>query len=93
MPLSDSERRRLEALERDIDSEDPRLALKMQYGSGRIKISADTFLGSMTIAIGVVVLLIGVAVHLTIVGVTGFLLMYAGTYWIVSRRPPHFRSH
>lgn len=86
MPLSDSERRRLEALAHDLSSEDPRLALKLESGTMHHMVSVNVLLGSMVFAIGVAVLLIGVGIQFPPVGVAGYLLMLGGAYWAISRR-------
>ncbi len=83
MPLSDEERRELEEMELELNSEDPRLAQELSSGSVR-SATAHTVLGTLTALVGALTIILGVASQLTIVGVFGFLLMGAGTYWIVS---------
>jgi Protein of unknown function (DUF3040) len=92
MPLSDSERRRLEALAHDLSSDDPRLALKLGSGSAP-HIGMNVFLGSMIFAIGVIVLLVGVGIQAPAVGVAGYLIMLGGAYWAVSHHQPRNRAH
>ena len=93
MPLSDSERRRLEALAHDLSSDDPRLALKLGSRAAHHMISINIFLGSLIFSIGVIVLLVGVGIQAPPVGVAGYLIMLGGAYWAFSHRQPRNRAH
>jgi hypothetical protein len=80
MPLSDEEREQLRALELQLSAEDPELAQLMRSGilgpnHGQI------VLGALGWIAGLVLLIIGVAAQLIIVGVCGFLIMGAAGYW------------
>ena len=72
----------------DLSSDDLRLALKLESGTLHHMISLNVFLGSMILAIGIAVLLVGVGLRLPPVGVAGYLLMCAGAYCAVDRRWP-----
>jgi uncharacterized membrane protein HdeD (DUF308 family) len=88
MPLSDEERKRLEELERDLAAEDPKLAQELETGPTPRVRTAHITLGLLTAIIGVAVLILGVMSQLTLLGVAGFLLMCAGTIWILSTWGP-----
>ena len=93
MPLSDSERRRLEALADDLSADDPRLALKLGSGSAHHMVGMNALLGSMIVAAGIIVLLIGVGIQAPPVGVAGYLIMLGGAYWAVSQHQRRDRTH
>ncbi|MCW3767737.1 DUF3040 domain-containing protein [Paenarthrobacter ureafaciens] len=83
MQLSDRERNILEGLESQLMAEDPELARKLASGFDRQRLPAEGFIGSFALMIGLVVLMTGVAAHMTVVGVGGFLLMGTGSYLLV----------
>ncbi|HEY8717292.1 DUF3040 domain-containing protein [Pengzhenrongella sp.] len=79
MPLSEYEQRVLEQMERQLTSDDPRLANTLQSrghrGVARWVVAAAGFV------VGLLVLVIGAAQSLLWLGVIGFLLMFAaGVY-------------
>jgi hypothetical protein len=92
MPLSDEERKQLEEMERELNVEDPRLARKLLSGSLGTSPAAPALLGILTGVAGFLVLVLGIAQQLTVVGVAGFVLMGAGGYWLVGSRYPGSRS-
>lgn len=73
MPLSEREQRILEQLERELTSEDPKLATTMTDGPkasfGRVVIAI------VGITVGLLLLILGVANSLPVVGVLGFAVM------------------
>ncbi|QTG81275.1 DUF3040 domain-containing protein [Arthrobacter crystallopoietes] len=80
MPLSDEEREQLHALELQLAAEDPELAQIMRSDllgpdHGQLVLAVLAWI------IGLVLLIIGVATQLTVVGVGGFLVMGAAGYW------------
>ncbi len=85
MPLSDEERKQLEELEEELKVADPRLARELLTGWVPA-LTAHTLLGIVAALVGVLVLILGVAAQITLVGVIGFLMMGAGAYWIVGKR-------
>jgi len=92
MPLSDEERKRLQELERDLAAEDPKLAQELETGPISRLRKAHVTLGLLTAIIGIGVLILGVMAQRTIVGVAGFLLMCAGTIWILSTWGPRGKA-
>lgn len=87
MPLSDKEQKLLDQLELDLVTKDPRLAQELSSGSVESRFGATSYFAAMACLIGVVLLIAGVNLHETIVGVIGFLLMGTGTYFLAGRRP------
>lgn len=92
MPLSNEERKRLEELERDLAAEDPKLAQQLETGPAPRARAAHITLGLLTALIGIAVLILGVMAQLTLLGVAGFLLMCAGTIWILSTWGPRGKA-
>lgn len=79
MPLSEHEQRILEQLERDLMSQDPKLAtaLKAEPGHSARKV----IIAGAGIVVGLLLLVLGVAQGAMWLGVIGFLLMFgAVTY-------------
>jgi Protein of unknown function (DUF3040) len=75
MPLSEYEQRVLEQMERQLTSDDPRLANTLQ-SRGRRRITRWVLAGA-GFAIGLLVLVAGAASTKLWIGVIGFLLMFA----------------
>ncbi|MBD8060628.1 DUF3040 domain-containing protein [Cellulomonas sp. JH27-2] len=75
MPLSEYEQRVLEQMERQLTSDDPRLANTLTQsghrGVGRYVIA------SVGAVVGLVLLVVGVAFSLPLLGVLGFVVMFA----------------
>jgi hypothetical protein len=92
MPLSNEERKQLEEMERELNVEDPKLAGKLLSGSLGPWLTAPVLFGGLTVMVGFLVLVLGIALQLTVVGVAGFVLMGAGAYWLVGSRRPRGRS-
>ncbi len=90
MPLSDEERRVLAELEEDLVADDPRLARELSSMPGA-RFSAARYFAALACLIGVALLLAGVGSQVIVVGVFGFLLMGAGTYFLVGGQPGKFR--
>lgn len=90
MPLSDEERRVLAELEKDLLADDPRLARELSSPPG-IRFGAVTYFAALACLIGFALLLAGVGSQIIVVGVFGFLLMGAGTYFLVGGQLGNFR--
>ncbi|WP_264797017.1 DUF3040 domain-containing protein [Arthrobacter mangrovi] len=80
MPLSDEERKQLRELEEELAAEDPRLARELESGSLWPRQSRGLLATLVWIA-GLVLLIVGVAAQVAVVGILGFLLMGASAYW------------
>ena len=81
MPLSDHEQRLLEQMERALYQEDPKFASSLRSGrSGGID-RKKIAIGVFGAALGLIVVVAGVALSQTIVGVLGFVIMIAGAFW------------
>ncbi|RKQ36159.1 DUF3040 domain-containing protein [Kocuria tytonis] len=81
MPLSEHEQQLLAQLEKQLHEEDPRFASSMHTETVRTRGSMrNLVLGVVLAVVGLGVLLAGVATHLIVVGVLGFVIMAAGTY-------------
>lgn len=84
MPLSDEERRRLRELEEKLTAEDPELAHKLQDAGPSKRIGAREVYGMLTILAGFGLIIAGISMQLTILGVMGFLAAGAGAYLFFS---------
>ncbi len=75
MPLSEHEQRILEQLERELASEDPKLATTMSDGPrpsfARVAVAITG------VVVGLLMLIIGVSQSLAVVGILGFAVMVA----------------
>lgn len=87
MPLSEYEQRMLEQMERQLRSDDPKLADTL--GSRR-RAGVRVLLGTLAVLAGVGGLVAGVATQLPWLGVIGFLSMFGGVWVAVSapQSPP-----
>ena len=68
MPLSDDERRRLEKLEQELAATDPDLNLELQSGKPR-GMSARAIYGILAVMAGFGLVIAGIIMQLTIMGV------------------------
>lgn len=75
MPLSEYEQRVLEQMERQLTSDDPRLATTLT-SSGR-KPVLRYILGGIGAVLGLLLLVVGAAASLVWLGVLGFVVMFA----------------
>ena len=79
MPLSEHEQRILEQLERDLMSQDPKLATALKAEPGHS--ASKVIVAGVGIVVGLLLLVLGVAQGAMWLGVIGFLLMFgAVTY-------------
>lgn len=77
MPLSDYERRRLQALENDLAAEDPALARELGAGTPP-RLWLRRWTGILVTLVGFGLLILGIAAHVPLLGVLGFLFMIGG---------------
>ena len=84
MPLSDNEQRLLEQMERALYAEDPKFASTMRGAARRSGSARRLIIGVAAIAVGLVLLVVGVAQQVVALGVLGFVSMLAGTAYAVS---------
>lgn len=87
MPLSEYERRVLDQLERQLQSDDPKLASSLEgHARGGVTRWLLIFLGGL---VGLAVLIVGAATGQTVVGVLGFVVMFvAVAVGLTPRRNP-----
>ncbi|MCL2802713.1 MAG: DUF3040 domain-containing protein [Micrococcales bacterium] len=83
MPLSEYEQRVLDQLEEQLTSQDPRLGSKMSASSSAR--SGRVALGLAGVLAGLATLVVGMVVGLLWVSMAGFVIMFAGAYWALSR--------
>jgi hypothetical protein len=89
VPLSENEQRLLEQMERALYAEDPKWASAMRGAVRRSSNARRLVLGIGGVVLGLVLLLLGVAQQLVVVGIVGFLVMLlAFAYTVSSRRKP-----
>ncbi|WP_159793283.1 DUF3040 domain-containing protein [Puerhibacterium puerhi] len=86
MPLSEYEQRVLEQMERALTSDDPRLATTFQQ-TGRRRPVVRYVVAGVGLAIGLLVLVLGAATGHTVVGVIGFVVMFAAVAWAFAAAP------
>lgn len=81
MPLSEYEQRMLEQMERQLRSDDPKLADTLGTRTSR---GSRVLLGVVILVVGVGLLVGGAALQQTWLGVIGFLAMFGGVWIAVS---------
>jgi len=85
MPLSEYEQRVLEQMERALTSDDPRLANTFESGGRRpvvrYMIAAVGLLG------GLLLLVLGAALSNMVLGIIGFVVMFAAVAWAFASKP------
>jgi hypothetical protein len=79
MPLSEQEQRLLDEMERNLYQNDADFVATVGAGRGRTNYRG-IILGAILVVVGVATLLIGVGSRLPIVGVLGFVIMFAGVF-------------
>ena len=98
MPLSDHEQRMLDQIESALYAEDPKFASSVRGGGFRAPTARRRLQGGALFAIGLAMLVSGVAFKATMIGtfpilsVFGFIVMFAGVIYAItaprlSRRP------
>jgi hypothetical protein len=84
VPLSDNEQRLLEQMERALYAEDPKFASTMRGPARRPGSARRLLFGVTGVVVGLVLLVVGVAQQMVLLGVIGFVSMLAGTAYAVS---------
>ncbi|GAB3266841.1 DUF3040 domain-containing protein [Arthrobacter pigmenti] len=82
MALSERERHELSMLEEQLKSEDPKLAQALSAGELRNAATGALF---FLMALGIVILIAGVAASAVILSLSGIVLVAAAITWMVSR--------
>ena len=80
MPLSEEELRLLEQMERALVAEDPKLASTLRGTTLRATARRRALLAGVVFVVGVVVLMTGAVMKLTVVGIIGFVVMLGSSY-------------
>lgn len=83
MPLSEYEQRVLEQMERQLQSDDPRLAQSMASRRSR---TSRALLGGLIFVVGAVLVGAGVAISQSWLGLVGFVVMFLGVLFATSKR-------
>jgi predicted lipid-binding transport protein (Tim44 family) len=84
MPLSEQEQKLLDEMERSLYHNDADFVSAVGSGRGRLNYGA-LVLGILMAIVGLVVVIVGVIIHLPIVGILGFVVMFVGV--LVALRP------
>jgi Protein of unknown function (DUF3040) len=78
VPLSEHEQRLLEQIERALVDDDPKFASTVRSGDRRLRARRKIQGGILLAVAGLAVLVVGAVAQSVIVGVLGFLMMFAG---------------
>jgi len=89
MPLSEHEQRLLDEMERNLYQSEGDHVTTVGAPSGRASFTA-ILMGILFGAVGVILLIVGVAVQLPILGVVGFAVLFGGTVFAIAP-PMRFR--
>jgi UPF0716 family protein affecting phage T7 exclusion len=84
MPLSEQEQKLLDEMERSLYHNDADFVSAVNAGRGRLNYGA-LVLGILLAVAGLVVVIVGVITHLPIIGLLGFVAMFAGV--LLALRP------
>jgi hypothetical protein len=84
MPLSEQEQKLLDEMERSLYHNDADFVSAVNAGRGRVNYGA-LVLGILLAIAGLVVVIVGVITHLPIIGIIGFVGMFAGV--LLALRP------
>jgi Protein of unknown function (DUF3040) len=85
MPLSEQEQRLLEEMERNLYQNDADFVATVGARRGRTNYRG-VVVGALIVVLGIIVLVVGVGIHQPIIGLVGFLVMFAGV--LVAIAPP-----
>lgn len=85
MPLSEQEQRLLDEMERNLYQNDADFVASVGGGRGRPNYRS-VVIGALIALAGIAILVTGVVVHLPIIGLLGFAIMFAGVLLAVA--PP-----
>jgi hypothetical protein len=83
MPLSEHERKLLAEMEAAFAQEDPRLVSTLT-GKARTKQASRVFYGAIALVLGLATLFGGLISKVIAIGLVGFLIALAGTFFIAS---------
>jgi hypothetical protein len=78
MPLSEHEQRLLDEMERNLYQNDADFVANISHAPRRKPVYRAIVLGVLLAVVGVAALILGVAIRLPVVGILGFLVMFAG---------------
>lgn len=87
MPLSEHEQRVLEEMERALTSDDPRLATTLQAPSHSGRSGSRYAVAGIGLVVGLIVLIVGAVGSNVVLGVVGFVVMFAGVAWAFAFAP------
>ncbi len=85
MPLSEYEQRVLEQMERQLSTDDPKLADTFQAPRSQNQSGVRYVLAGVGVVVGLLMLVLGVAQSMMIVGVVGFGVMFAAVVFAFSK--------
>lgn len=90
MPLSDHEQRLLEQMEQALLAEDPKFATAMRGADLRRRYRRRAVVAGLLFVVGVVMLMTGAVTQVIALGVAGFVVMLASSWYAVTswRRVP-----
>lgn len=91
MPLSEEERRRLAELESGLTEDDPELAKELEAGPAQVR-QPDTSGCKLALLAGLLLILVGSTGQLPVIGITGFLLMFAGACCLLKEQRSRKRN-
>jgi Protein of unknown function (DUF3040) len=77
VPLSEHEQRQLEQIEQALRADDPRFAHVVRTADPRVRYMRRVIKAALGFLIGVGLLLGGVVINVTLIGVAGFMVMLA----------------
>jgi hypothetical protein len=81
VPLSEHEQRLLEQMEQAMYAEDPKFASAMRGRSSQARHRRRLLLGAVALAVGLAMVVLGVARSFVWLAVIGFVVMVAGVAW------------
>jgi hypothetical protein len=84
VPLSEEELRLLEQMERALVADDPKLASTMRGASIRRHARRRAYVAGGAFLVGVIVLMTGAVMSMTVVGIVGFVVMLGSAYVALS---------
>lgn len=84
MPLSEEELRLLEQMERALVADDPKLASTLRGASIRRHARRRAYVAGGAFLVGVIVLMTGAVMSMTVVGIVGFVVMLGSAYVALS---------
>lgn len=83
MSLSEKERHELEALEKSLTEDDPRLAQRLRDAAPFGHMSGHPLLSSLIVIVGYILIMIGLGAQSGLIGVMGLALTFMGCMWLI----------